>query len=124
MEKLAIYLTVTFFTTLLYKPTRISNVWSATIISLLVTLVIIILYYSIFRGAFFAGQAISASMIPLLVSGALLFFHLKEKMKRDKYEFPIVLALFSLIAWGIAFYIYYQEIKMNQFFMEHPEFIP
>lgn len=124
MDKLAIFLTVAFFTTLLYKPKEMKNVWTASIISPFATLIIIFLFYAIFIGAYQAGEALSMSIVALVLSGVLLFFHLKNKLKSEKLEFPIVLAIFALVAWGIAIYGFYQEMKLEEFFRDHPEFMP
>jgi len=114
MDKLAIFLTVTFLSILIVKPKGIKDIRLYSILIPITLLIVIAFIVGSFKGVFFAGQAISMSVLPSIICGIILFFSLKKKTQPDKFRFPIILFIATLIVWGLVTYNFYLKARIDK----------
>jgi len=119
MDKLAIFLTVAFIALRAIKPITERTLLRYSIGIPISTLLLVMLAYIVLASAFRAGQALSLSFIPAIVSGFVIHYGLKEKHKTGERYFPTLTLIAAIIAWGIAAYLDVQERKLDEFFKNY-----
>ena len=115
MDKLAIFLTVSLISLIVFKPKEIRDIRIYSFLIPLGLFSLIIIGYASLWGAYYAGQAIVQSILPLIISSSILFWGLKNKSQSEKLKFPVLLLIAMLITWGIDGYTYYLKSKINDF---------
>lgn len=122
MKNLFIFLLIALISTYSIKPTDKSKIWISSILIPLIGLIVYGLIIYLTKSAYFAGQEISMSLIPAIISGIVIYFQGKKKIENENIvKFPIVLVIFIGISLIGTIVQYTLETKNRKFIQEYSE---
>ncbi|TCN68884.1 hypothetical protein [Acetobacteroides hydrogenigenes] len=120
MKNLFIFLLIALISTYSIKLKDKSKIWIIAIVIPFFSLIVFGVIISIVKSAYFAGHEIGMSLIPAIISGIVIYFQIKKKIKSENIvKFPILLVIFIGISLIGSIAQYALETKNRIFIQEY-----
>ncbi|NHB70392.1 hypothetical protein [Perlabentimonas gracilis] len=118
MKYLFVFLLASFISTYLIKPSK-NNLIAYSFIVPITTFILCALFIFISMHSYFAGQEIAKLILPSFISGLIVYYNLKKKVKNEnRVQFPILLITAIIISLIISIYQYNTEAKLKNLWNE------